>query len=841
MTEQFLDGHNAGKKFLKTFPVDVEAAEQKTGGDPDILKSFETEPKEKKKPNNWSDIFVDPSKAKKKIKESPVKGRTSFLSKSDHEVRFLEQKNTPTSSGSGNSYTCSVCNFTTVRLNVLILHNKTHTKEELKQPKVEITPKTTPVQTPKTNKKLRETKQPPVIDEYFDDDLDDSFDEDVTPKSKKKKKVKSPKVEKKPTPKKPKKQKNVTSVKPEPKEAETKTEVKENEITKNLLADWSDDELTLEDVTKPSEPEPLPINDTSPTLTLDDLKNSLEGKEIDTPSDKNIAKPSSSTPVGRTIPKKQKCEFLADILERDEAAIANMKIEKLEKKNSAKKLKGSKVQESPPLIVETKSPSVVESKKEAKRTKSAKNRAKETNELFNMLKEETEELPSSKTNSNKNKDKKKEFSSPTPAPDISNGTTSDSAKHIKSSRVSRKSSSKAVPMYQLTEISPPHDSVESQIAALLDETAPPVFEPKLPPKERNKRKRISKTVAGLLPKLESPAKTESEMQIAETLTQLPQTAIQFSPSKEVSGQSNLPVKSMYENPRKRPLRALDESSKSYQQQQQEVQPLAKIQKSEVTAVIPKKRKLEYTAQFEEHIPLKITKTVTPTKASGENNVFDIEKMEIVYYNDNLQDSGIIEEVIASSPTSQKLDRSKEVVGSPSKSTSSTKVIEQQTKTETVKQSLPTNSSAIETPTSKIIQRPSSVAGRSSIGLPPKVTEVRRLSSPLTTSTQRASMEAGIHKKTLKFIIQPDGSKKFIEKLNKSTTPPPNTQKVVLRASSSSPLAKYRDALAYSKDTSSQSKGKIEEKGKLIQKPVMNKFVITSKGQLITTTSPGKHG
>lgn len=822
-----IDGYRANKKFLDTFPADVETAEKRTNGDPDIINSYQDEPK--RKSNTWNDLFVDPNKLKKKATKETA-GQSFQARKTDHEVKIMEQKKSPCTPGASNSYTCSVCSFVTTRLNVLILHNKTHKNDQQASTSV-ITPKKTPAKAPKT-KKMHETKQVP-IDDFFDDDLD-SLDEETTPKAKKKKKpTKSPKTV---TPKQQKTKKTNAGpkkggyVKKEKSGNIAQAPIVKNEITKNLLADWSDDELTLDDVTKPAEIESKTLKETSPALTFDDLKNSLEGKDIDMISSppKVNEKPSSSgvapiPPRRVSVPKKQKQRFLEDELTYDKQLLSKKKkadkkptqqsthVES--KKDDTKKTRDSQQNKLKSKLSESSASMCVEIEKESKRTSrskttqntsKSKSHVKDVNELFNSLKQEDDSISKkkSKNEHTKSNNNSAELS------EITFNEVSNSTKREPSCRAQRKTSIKAESMYPI--IDPiVTDSVESQIAALLDETAPPVSESKLPPKERNKR--ILKTQAksakdspNSIPSTDtSPSKTESELQIAETLTQLPRTAIQFSTKKEVIKKPAIEMpsnKRLYENPRKRPLLAFGDSSK---QQQPKSDQTVQKQSTEATATIPKKRKTEYTTRFEEQhqsqqrSPEKSQKrhnTDESKSKTAESSLYDIEKMEIVYYNENLDESGIIEEVVDYSPSP------------PSKKQTKNPAVNEMSKS------------------INITQRPSSVTS-----LPLKTTEIRRLSSPMTTIASKKGTTSGPQTKSLKIITKADGTKKVIEEF-RSTHAPSNTQNVILRASSSSPLAKFRNDLP---------KGQIVQKGKIIQ-AASNKIVITSKGQLMTTTSPGMY-
>lgn len=131
---------------MSKFPGDVEMAEKLTGGDPDIISSNKFT--RQKKPD-ISALFGEKKLPKKKrdrddnsrerrhdsgsSSDTPSRKITHprFLKDSDHEVRIRHQpsslSSTPTNSAGGSpQYTCYICNFTSARLNVIVLHNKTH-------------------------------------------------------------------------------------------------------------------------------------------------------------------------------------------------------------------------------------------------------------------------------------------------------------------------------------------------------------------------------------------------------------------------------------------------------------------------------------------------------------------------------------------------------------------------------------------------------------------------------------------------------------------------------------------------------------------------------------------
>ncbi|XP_015518031.2 uncharacterized protein LOC107222987 [Neodiprion lecontei] len=134
-----------GSSYMDKFPGDVEMAEKLTGGDADIISSHKFTRQQKP---DISALFGEKKIPKKKrdredgsrerrndsgsSSDTPSRKITHprFLKESDHEVRIRHQPpsllSTPSNSGSSPQYTCYVCSFTSSRLNVIILHNKTH-------------------------------------------------------------------------------------------------------------------------------------------------------------------------------------------------------------------------------------------------------------------------------------------------------------------------------------------------------------------------------------------------------------------------------------------------------------------------------------------------------------------------------------------------------------------------------------------------------------------------------------------------------------------------------------------------------------------------------------------
>ena len=145
--------------WFAKFPKDVIYCEQLTNGNPNILNE-EPFVEKKKEKVDYSLIFGDPEEIQqkkedinqksviRKMKAREERGTVSspkaithprFLGRSDHTVRILTQPSTPfhlargektPASPAAQSYTCSVCDFATARVNVMLLHNKSHSAPE---------------------------------------------------------------------------------------------------------------------------------------------------------------------------------------------------------------------------------------------------------------------------------------------------------------------------------------------------------------------------------------------------------------------------------------------------------------------------------------------------------------------------------------------------------------------------------------------------------------------------------------------------------------------------------------------------------------------------------------
>uniref|UniRef100_A0A1B6DHS6 PWWP domain-containing protein n=4 Tax=Clastoptera arizonana TaxID=38151 RepID=A0A1B6DHS6_9HEMI len=274
---------------MDLFPNDIATAEHLTGGNPNIIKDDEFAPEEKL---DYSSLFGPKKIPGKKSKGDSVKkeyggsrlkslkdsnGRKSvtvtppraithprfinkaFHGQSDHEVRIRHQSTSglrdddSISSSASKQYNCHVCGFTSARLNVIILHNKSHSTgfgdtylatkaSELKRPKL----KDYSVPTSVVKSRVKSTPRRLLLGTE-------------TPKRKKERSPKESKIEKSidfPSSSTPKKDKAVVQEKVSPKKSEVKRKtVKEKKqkleneaIRETLLKDWDEDDEALEDV-----------------------------------------------------------------------------------------------------------------------------------------------------------------------------------------------------------------------------------------------------------------------------------------------------------------------------------------------------------------------------------------------------------------------------------------------------------------------------------------------------------------------------------------------------------------------------------------------------------------
>lgn len=922
-------------------------------------------------------------------KESPA--QITYHRNSDHEVRILEQsQSTPKTPATDNSYKCRVCSFSTNRMNVFILHNKTHTKDDLTTPAkptpakatpkskakakamVEI-PTTTPKSTRTLEKSLREPKKAPIIDDFVNDYISGSDTE--TPSKKKRRGGKK-------TP-----AKAQTSVKKSQRKAKVE-EKKESEETKinteiknELLADWSDDEFAPESaLVKPEEPK---AGCHQPVKKLSDKKSSELFDNLKKDNEEEVKPEVAKSPIKcRNIPKKR--DFVFDeVKDEAEEVIDEKKKEKEEKKREKEEEKRKKEEEKQREIeriikekvekqrekeekrkeqeekrkqqLEEKRKQKEEKKKqqelkkkeeeaikqaelerekleqekkkaeeeekkkaeekrkqeeEQKRSEEEKRKIEEKKKKkgdFDLLMEQLEETMPPVRVSRRNKNKRTSTETPTKQQKLESPTPETNK---------RKSSRRTAPEPPSKSDEPEigeDEALAQEIKELLKETAVPDIvkesetdDRKLPPKERGKRIfKESKSQLEAQTKSPSKAMTESELLIAETLTQLPQTAIQFSPKKTLPSKSHTSndndiaeslinlssppktssVTSVPEqspasnssptilNPRKRHLRALEEKSVVEEKVEPKHEHLTKRQRMIIEAQnskavetppakletrLPKKRKSEYQSEFESVVNKKLeeekkqasvpdkkfakSSTTRTSRDKPDDGLFDINNMEIVFDNEPpvvaSRESSKVRQAVSLSPikiTKPVASSTKTIVSSPKATISSP------TKTLVHARTEP---QIIKITQDNRLTRLSPIPQTVTL----KNAEIRRLSFPTiaTTGTKEQMLRQEVtptHRKLTKLITEPDGTRKIIEEVqpNFSRTSP-TTHPLVARASSSSPLAKSPRSMTQSPiltSTSTTRGNSSTLKPQVIVGAASNKILITSKGSLMTTTSPGE--
>lgn len=81
-----IDLHRAKKRNMEKFPQDVRIAEEKTGGDPDIIESEEFQPEQKP---NIANIFGDQTS---KMKKGVGRGRRKATPSIDEDLTYSRTK-----------------------------------------------------------------------------------------------------------------------------------------------------------------------------------------------------------------------------------------------------------------------------------------------------------------------------------------------------------------------------------------------------------------------------------------------------------------------------------------------------------------------------------------------------------------------------------------------------------------------------------------------------------------------------------------------------------------------------------------------------------------------------
>lgn len=118
MFHSISDKHRTNHKKMSNFPADVTKAEQLTGGDEKILISFET-PKKQKQTNS---SFANREKSFTETTPASSSKKTAGAYNSSSKV----QVTTNPAPKSDKKFTCTLCDFSTERINLLMLHIKNH-------------------------------------------------------------------------------------------------------------------------------------------------------------------------------------------------------------------------------------------------------------------------------------------------------------------------------------------------------------------------------------------------------------------------------------------------------------------------------------------------------------------------------------------------------------------------------------------------------------------------------------------------------------------------------------------------------------------------------------------
>lgn len=246
------DKHKTGSKIMANFPIDVEKAERRTGGDVNIVKNVMTPVKQKA---STSSIESSPAVSRKPAgaynSSSKVQSTSSPSMKSDKK------------------FTCTLCDYSTERINLLMLHIKSHSST--------MPPRESTVVTIKRSLKTDLEASPVVVkkpvvgrspakkaikEDTIADDLriiKESMKEQKPTPSKRKARAPVKPIPATPTTSRSRGAKKDKEEKPIVKEEVQKVEEKpkpkqESELKTKLLADWDDDDDEIAD-TKPAKVE----------------------------------------------------------------------------------------------------------------------------------------------------------------------------------------------------------------------------------------------------------------------------------------------------------------------------------------------------------------------------------------------------------------------------------------------------------------------------------------------------------------------------------------------------------------------------------------------------------
>ncbi|CAG9839887.1 unnamed protein product [Diabrotica balteata] len=266
---------------MEKFPKDVTTAEVTVGGNPNILSEPQFRPEVKR--NYASEIFGTPNSKKRTSTDNSIKRSTTktqpdtshithrrFLGSDDYKayicIQYPGKDRTPDSEDEEviqlntepeRDYNCHECSYSTKRLEVMILHIKSHIKFDDRPP----TKKRKKPVTPKPKKKEPAKRQRVSFSQLNDTSNDEAPE---PPKERKKKTKSSPSVKKSP--------KVVAEVKPK----------NSSDIRNDLLAEWDDEEEDLSETQDMSVISDLSILNENTFTAIDQIPEPIVETEVKT-------------------------------------------------------------------------------------------------------------------------------------------------------------------------------------------------------------------------------------------------------------------------------------------------------------------------------------------------------------------------------------------------------------------------------------------------------------------------------------------------------------------------------------------------------------------------------
>uniref|UniRef100_A0A1B6L1R5 PWWP domain-containing protein n=1 Tax=Graphocephala atropunctata TaxID=36148 RepID=A0A1B6L1R5_9HEMI len=449
---------------MKMFPNDIVMAEHLTGGDPNILDSKAFAPEQK---SDYSDLFGTKKVSTKKLKAESLKkelksrrhsGSPSRIKrqslptlpstiprlithprfitkalegKSDHEVRIRCQTSMRIHDGDNSpteeKYKCHQCDFQSTRLNVIVLHNKSHSasfieaqnaiRARLKSREREysLPLNSSNEQTPTTvTSRGRVKSLPKKLMDYTDEPPPKIFKERVSSSNKLsvKEELPEPPPKKSSVEKSPTKTPKILKASSEKlfvkrplfgkrKTAKEKAEMaakqkQENDAMKEiLLKDWDDDDVNEEEVELERLKQALEST-TSSSMDMDDSNSSLTDFEVDLAkdvSDKSAENVEEKPIMSENKPKDVKRDINSKVFEFDDSedslpVTINFRLKNQREKFTDDKFKKPKPPK-PLSRVSPKSKTLVASNPSPTEKKIEDKETVELNEAFNALLEET--------------------------------------------------------------------------------------------------------------------------------------------------------------------------------------------------------------------------------------------------------------------------------------------------------------------------------------------------------------------------------------------------------------------------------------------------------------------